>query len=52
MTIEPKSVKEQNSKVEVSDNPYCDLTQEEKERYKNYVSHWILHKYQICSCGD
>ena len=32
--------------------PYGDLTQKEKEQYKNYVSHWILHRYKICSCAQ
>lgn len=30
--------------------PYRDLTQTEKDTYKNYVSHWLLHKYKTCSC--
>jgi len=30
--------------------PYRDLSDEEKEQYHNYVSHWILHKYKICTC--
>lgn len=30
--------------------PYRDLSEKEKEEYEGYVSHWILHKYKICSC--
>ena len=30
--------------------PYRKLSEEDKEHYKNFISHWILHKYKICSC--
>lgn len=30
--------------------PYRKLSPAEKDAYNNYVSHWLLHKYTICSC--
>jgi len=32
--------------------PYRNLPQEEKNRYNDYISHWIKHRYAICSCKD
>jgi uncharacterized protein len=31
--------------------PYRELSQKDKDNYKDYVSHWILHRYKICSCN-
>lgn len=32
--------------------PYRQLAKEEKDAYKAYVSHWILHRYKVCSCWE
>ncbi|MGE0206886.1 MAG: SET domain-containing protein [Candidatus Babeliales bacterium] len=32
--------------------PYRNLPATEREALKPFISHWILHKYQLCSCVE